>query len=167
MKKPKLKLLVKKDWSYKQNSSKFFLRPRYLTDTSRRNMKKEEEKKQPERKPESDNVHTIELKPQKKITSEDIKKDGKKDEDEEDEDMFNDTFVVKKNDGAAARGDIIEDAADKDGYYVIRSGELLDGRYKVMSSQGKGVYSNVVRAKDAKQSDLVVAIKIVRNIELM
>eukprot|EP00039_Didymoeca_costata_P022972 m.5710 g.5710 ORF g.5710 m.5710 type:complete len:528 (+) comp3369_c0_seq1:288-1871(+) len=131
------------------------------------NMKKEEEKKQPERKPESDNVHTIELKPQKKITSEDIKKDGKKDEDEEDEDMFNDTFVVKKNDGAAARGDIIEDAADKDGYYVIRSGELLDGRYKVMSSQGKGVYSNVVRAKDAKQSDLVVAIKIVRNIELM
>jgi len=46
-------------------------------------------------------------------------------------------------------------------------GELLDNRYLVFASLGKGVFSTVVKAKDRKKDDRVVAIKIIRNNETM
>lgn len=49
-------------------------------------------------------------------------------------------------------------------------GELLGGRYEIMATHGKGVFSTVVRAKDTK-AELAepeeVAIKIIRNNETM
>ena len=51
-----------------------------------------------------------------------------------------------------------------------RFGEVLDGRYEIIASHGKGVFSTVVRAKDlkAKPGDTdEVAIKIIRNNETM
>lgn len=46
-------------------------------------------------------------------------------------------------------------------------GELLDGRYLVTSVLGKGVFSSVVKARDSKESDSEVAIKILRSNETM
>ncbi|GLT91781.1 hypothetical protein SLE2022_096540 [Rubroshorea leprosula] len=59
---------------------------------------------------------------------------------------------------------------DAEGYYSYRIGELLDGRYEVSASHGKGVFSTVVRAKDLKAGSGdpdEVAIKIIRNNETM
>lgn len=53
---------------------------------------------------------------------------------------------------------------------VYRFGEVLDGRYEVIASHGKGVFSTVVRAKDLKAGKVdpeEVAIKIIRNNETM
>ena len=46
-------------------------------------------------------------------------------------------------------------------------GEILKGRYEIFGFTGQGVFSNVVRARDIKESDRQVAIKILRNNELM
>lgn len=58
-------------------------------------------------------------------------------------------------------GGILEDD-DKDGYYKIRPSEILNGRYQIQSSLGKGMFSGVARATDVTSKKLV-AIKIMRN----
>jgi serine/threonine-protein kinase PRP4 len=58
-------------------------------------------------------------------------------------------------------GAILEDD-DKDGYYKIRPSEVLNGRYQVQSSLGKGMFSGVARAVDITNRKLI-AIKIMRN----
>lgn len=58
-------------------------------------------------------------------------------------------------------GGILEDD-DKDGYYKIRPSEILNGRYQIQSSLGKGMFSGVARATDITSKKLV-AIKIMRN----
>ncbi|ETN73061.1 kinase domain protein [Necator americanus] len=55
---------------------------------------------------------------------------------------------------------------DAEGYYRVRIGEVLDGRYRVFGYTGAGVFGNVVRCTDQKRND-VVAIKIIRNNEIM
>ncbi|KAF2145185.1 uncharacterized protein K452DRAFT_284574 [Aplosporella prunicola CBS 121167] len=55
---------------------------------------------------------------------------------------------------------------DPQGYYKVILNELLDDRYEVQARLGKGVFSEVVRAKDIKTGDLV-AIKIIRNDEIL
>lgn len=55
---------------------------------------------------------------------------------------------------------------DPEGYYKIILGELLEGRYKVMTNLGKGMFSGVVRALDT-QTQKLVAIKLIRNNETM
>lgn len=94
--------------------------------------------------------------------------------------MFADSPV----DGAAARvvapvaparpsGDeagLADNWDDGEGYYITRVGEVLDGRYEVTDTQGKGVFSSVVRARDrraAADEPGEVAIKIIRNNETM
>lgn len=59
------------------------------------------------------------------------------------------------------QGGILEDD-DKDGYYKIRPSEILNGRYQIQSSLGKGMFSGVARAADITTKKLV-AIKIMRN----
>ena len=49
----------------------------------------------------------------------------------------------------------------------LRVSELLDGRYKVSSTMGKGVFSNVCRAVDIQDNNHEVAIKIIRSNETM
>lgn len=57
---------------------------------------------------------------------------------------------------------------DAEGYYKVRNGERMDNRYDVYATGvGKGVFSNVVRARDTLDDNLQVAIKIIRNNELM
>jgi serine/threonine-protein kinase PRP4 len=66
----------------------------------------------------------------------------------------------------------IDAAADEEGYYQIMLGELLDGgKYQVFANIGKGMFSNVVRARILDGSNenegKEVAIKIVRSQESM
>lgn len=49
----------------------------------------------------------------------------------------------------------------------VRIGEVLDGRYRVYGYTGSGVFGNVVRATDLKKKDRQVAIKIIRNNDVM
>ena len=56
---------------------------------------------------------------------------------------------------------------DSEGYYQVNIGEILDRRYSVFSYTGQGVFSNVVRARDAPNDNAEVAIKIIRSNELM
>lgn len=62
---------------------------------------------------------------------------------------------------ANARGGILE-GADQDGYYKIRVGEILNGRYQVQATLGRGMFSSVVGALDVTTKK-TVAIKIIRN----
>lgn len=62
---------------------------------------------------------------------------------------------------ADAKGGILE-GDDKDGYYKFRVGEILNGRYQVQSTLGRGMFSGVVRATDIT-TKRPVAIKIMRN----
>lgn len=58
-------------------------------------------------------------------------------------------------------GGILE-GDDLDGYYKIRIGEIMEGRYQVQSTLGKGMFSGVVRAVDITNKSLV-AVKMMRN----
>ncbi|KZZ98841.1 serine/threonine-protein kinase prp4 [Moelleriella libera RCEF 2490] len=60
-----------------------------------------------------------------------------------------------------AKGGILE-GDDKDGYYKIRIGEILSGRYQIQATLGRGMFSGVVRAIDITTKQ-VVAIKMMRN----
>ncbi|KAI1383328.1 kinase-like protein [Hypoxylon trugodes] len=64
--------------------------------------------------------------------------------------------LVQANAGGILEGD------DKDGYYKIRIGEIMDGRYQVQTTLGKGMFSGVARAVDITTKKLV-AIKMMRN----
>uniref|UniRef100_A0A672KXV6 Serine/threonine-protein kinase PRP4 homolog n=1 Tax=Sinocyclocheilus grahami TaxID=75366 RepID=A0A672KXV6_SINGR len=56
---------------------------------------------------------------------------------------------------------------DAEGYYRVNIGEILDKRYDVYGYTGQGVFSNVVRARDTARAGQEVAVKIIRNNELM
>ena len=49
----------------------------------------------------------------------------------------------------------------------VRISEQLDRRYTVYGYTGQGVFSNVVRARDTLKGNCEVAIKIIRNNEMM
>lgn len=66
------------------------------------------------------------------------------------------TVLAQANGGGILEGD------DKDGYYKIRIGEIMNGRYQVQSTLGKGMFSGVARAVDITNKRLV-AIKMMRN----
>ncbi|KAL4958281.1 kinase-like domain-containing protein [Aspergillus filifer] len=55
---------------------------------------------------------------------------------------------------------------DPEGYYNLRIGELINGRYHVTQNLGKGMFSSVVRAMDSETNKLV-AIKIIRQNDTM
>ncbi|XP_055390310.1 uncharacterized protein LOC129619201 isoform X2 [Condylostylus longicornis] len=56
---------------------------------------------------------------------------------------------------------------DAEGYYRVRISEILDNRYTVYGYTGQGVFSNVVRARDQARGNANVAVKIIRNNEIM
>lgn len=56
---------------------------------------------------------------------------------------------------------------DAEGYYRVRIGEVLDNRYAVSGYTGQGVFSNVIRARDQARGNSNVAVKIIRNNEIM
>uniref|UniRef100_A0A8B9KIT9 Serine/threonine-protein kinase PRP4 homolog n=1 Tax=Astyanax mexicanus TaxID=7994 RepID=A0A8B9KIT9_ASTMX len=56
---------------------------------------------------------------------------------------------------------------DAEGYYRVNIGEVLEKRYDVYGYTGQGVFSNVIRARDLARASQEVAVKIIRNNELM
>ncbi|KAL5615661.1 hypothetical protein BROUX41_005694 [Berkeleyomyces rouxiae] len=88
------------------------------------------------------------------------------DADDDDDDMFADNFNVsagkaKTIPDSEGAGGLLEEV-DKDGYYKIRIGDILAGRYQLQSTLGKGMFSGVARAIDLTTKELV-AVKIIRN----
>ncbi|KAL4210791.1 kinase-like protein [Rhizopus microsporus] len=87
-------------------------------------------------------------------------------------DMFTATHIktgqnaLLSNVAAAANPSLTDNWDDAEGYYSTRIGEVLDGRYRVLTNLGRGVYSSVVRAKDEKTNE-EVAIKLIRSNETM
>ncbi|KAK6299858.1 hypothetical protein J4Q44_G00298910 [Coregonus suidteri] len=56
---------------------------------------------------------------------------------------------------------------DAEGYYRVNIGETLDKRYDVYGYTGQGMFSNVIRGRDTARAGQDVAVKIIRNNELM
>jgi hypothetical protein len=50
---------------------------------------------------------------------------------------------------------------------AFRIGEIINKRYTVHASHGKGVFSTVLIAKDAQNDNIDVAIKVIRNNDTM
>lgn len=70
--------------------------------------------------------------------------------------------------GIALTGASTDDWDDGEGYYNAQLGELLEDRYLVHEPvSGKGVFSNVIKCKDTKKDDALVAIKIIRSNDMM
>lgn len=90
-----------------------------------------------------------------------------------DEDKFAAPKPVIQLESAANEGQLLDNLAqptaggilegdDKDGYYKIRIGEIMNGRYQVQATLGKGMFSGVARAVDITNKQMV-AIKMMRN----
>ncbi len=56
---------------------------------------------------------------------------------------------------------------DADGYYRVQIGEIMDNRYVTYGDTGQGMFSKVIRARDSARGNQDVAIKIIRNNEVM
>lgn len=100
------------------------------------------------------------------------RKDGKKNE----WDMFaeadtvaeyNSPSTVDKLHGGPENPNLTDNWDDAEGYYRVRIGEVMDGRYVVYGYTGQGVFSNVVRARDGARGNQDVAVKIIRSNEIM
>ncbi|VVC96588.1 unnamed protein product [Leptidea sinapis] len=62
---------------------------------------------------------------------------------------------------------LIDNWDDADSYYIIKTGDMLDcNKYTIKTLVGQGVFANVVKAQDNKENR-EVAIKIMRNNDLM
>lgn len=80
---------------------------------------------------------------------------------------FNSPTVEGKRLGGPDNPSLTDNWDDAEGYYRVRVGETLDSRYVVYGYTGQGVFSNVVRARDSARGSLDVAVKIIRNNEIM
>ena len=49
-----------------------------------------------------------------------------------------------------AHQQLLDNVDDSEGYYRMRPGELLDGRYAVLGARGRGVFSSVLFCRDVK-----------------
>jgi len=68
--------------------------------------------------------------------------------------------------GGAAAGGLADAWDDAEGYYTARVGEVLDGRYEVFATHGRGVFSTVLRAR-CGGGEGEVALKVIRANETM
>ncbi|XP_020297648.1 serine/threonine-protein kinase PRP4 homolog isoform X2 [Pseudomyrmex gracilis] len=80
---------------------------------------------------------------------------------------FNSPTLEGKRQGGPDNPSLTDNWDDAEGYYRVRVGETLDSRYVVYGYTGQGVFSNVVRARDSARGNLDVAVKIIRNNEIM
>lgn len=49
----------------------------------------------------------------------------------------------------------------------VRISEILDKRYSVYAYKGQGMFSNVIMCRDAARGNTDVAIKVIRNNDMM
>jgi serine/threonine-protein kinase PRP4 len=122
--------------------------------------------------------HAVEAPVKQSIESTGGAADSKEASDDDDDlDMFADDFDEEKFTSkpttvpiegedpatdAQDKGGILE-GDDKDGYYKFRVGEVLNGRYQIQATLGRGMFSSVARAKDITDNKTLVAIKLMRN----
>jgi len=95
----------------------------------------------------------------------------------DDDNMFDETadenalkaVRTKTAEAIGQTGASADDWDDAEGYYRAKIGEVMDDRYLVVEDFcGKGVFSNVVKAKDQKDpKETVVAIKVMRANDMM
>ncbi|XP_052755841.1 serine/threonine-protein kinase PRP4 homolog [Galleria mellonella] len=85
---------------------------------------------------------------------------------EKDDFIFNNDseFVTQDNENNTQ---LIDNWDDPEGYYNTRIGDIIDSRYTIKCILGQGVFASVVRAHDIKNGNKDVAIKIIRNNDLM
>ncbi|XP_068218753.1 probable serine/threonine-protein kinase dyrk2 isoform X2 [Palaemon carinicauda] len=62
----------------------------------------------------------------------------------------------------SSRATSVED--DEDGHLIYRNGDVLQDRYKIITTLGEGTFGKVVRCRDL-QSDRFIALKIIKNVE--
>ncbi|KAK9313418.1 kinase-like domain-containing protein [Lipomyces starkeyi] len=75
--------------------------------------------------------------------------------------------VLQKSTKAHDDANLTSNWDDEEGYYRVIIGEMLDdGRYHIQANLGKGMFSSVVKAFDSVEKR-DVAIKIIRNNEIM
>lgn len=74
--------------------------------------------------------------------------------------------IAKKAAQASANPNLVDNWDDADGYYRLAVGEILDGRFRITTNLGRGVFSSVVKAVNEK-SNKEVAVKLIRNNETM
>ncbi|KAK9255499.1 kinase-like domain-containing protein [Lipomyces tetrasporus] len=75
--------------------------------------------------------------------------------------------VLQKGTKAHDDSNLTSNWDDEEGYYRVIIGEMLDnGRYHIQANLGKGMFSSVVKAFDSVEKR-EVAIKIIRNNEIM
>ncbi|CAH1170350.1 unnamed protein product [Phaedon cochleariae] len=154
------------------------------TDTN--NPQKEEVEEQLQEQPDDNNEDNQEsltpplLPSMMMVTSINDKKNEKEKNDKSrrsEWDMFSEQDLFKVNTqspstlntkGSGAENPSLTDNwDDAEGYYRVRIGENLDSRYMVYGYTGQGVFSNVVRARDQARGNQDVAVKIIRNNEIM
>lgn len=89
-------------------------------------------------------------------------------------DMFSekDDFIHQNNTGATDTKDennaqLNDNWDDAEGYLNVRAGDTLKNRYVLKEVLGKGVFAVVIHAQDTTQNNVTVAIKCVRNNDLM
>uniref|UniRef100_T1J4Z1 Serine/threonine-protein kinase PRP4 homolog n=1 Tax=Strigamia maritima TaxID=126957 RepID=T1J4Z1_STRMM len=86
-------------------------------------------------------------------------------------DMFAEVYdspgTINVGRGFHENPNLMDNWDDAEGYYRVRIGEILDSRYTVYGYTGQGVFSNVIRARDAARATMDVAVKIIRNNEIM
>ncbi|XP_059156068.1 serine/threonine-protein kinase PRP4 homolog isoform X2 [Physella acuta] len=87
------------------------------------------------------------------------------------EDMFSENYnspgLRRGLMGVAENPNLTDNWDDAEGYYRVRIGETLDKRYSVYAYKGQGMFSNVVMCRDAARGNTDVAIKVIRNNEMM
>lgn len=89
--------------------------------------------------------------------------------DDDGDDMFAEAPMQPRAEIKAAQAldvNLMDNWDDPEGYYITMLGELIQDRYHVTQTLGRGMFSSVVRATDS-QTNMPVAIKIVRNNESM
>mmetsp|Transcript_1469 Transcript_1469/g.5010 ORF Transcript_1469/g.5010 Transcript_1469/m.5010 type:complete len:443 (-) Transcript_1469:105-1433(-) len=89
----------------------------------------------------------------------------------EEEELFfdekNEVAPQRRVTAAQLAADVEEaDWDDQEGYYVARPGEMVDQRYRVLGTVGRGVFSSVLRAEDV-ETKTFVAIKMIRSNDTM
>uniref|UniRef100_A0A0P4W7G5 dual-specificity kinase n=2 Tax=Scylla olivacea TaxID=85551 RepID=A0A0P4W7G5_SCYOL len=62
----------------------------------------------------------------------------------------------------SSRAPSVED--DEEGHLIYRSGDVLQDRYKIISTLGEGTFGKVVKCRDL-QNDRFLALKIIKNVE--
>jgi serine/threonine-protein kinase PRP4 len=82
-------------------------------------------------------------------------------------DMFSDSASVltlqqeSKRESGDGHGEV---TAETTGYYKVKLGDVLNGRYECLSDQGQGVFSTVIRCRDRSSVDgQEYAVKVIRK----